>query len=211
MHNFADMRAYWKRVHDRALITTFAMFPIAGDRKKLLGNVLIFVVASLALWAIVGIEGALGGLPKTISFLVAVVLVFAAFYAVNFIAVQHRMDREAREEIESLEQIISGGEEGAAIAQPLRRKLKEAQAELANRSMSAYRCTIWANNWEQAVLDLMRKDLPEHEIHMFESISTLPKNPSQYGGGDTPYEALNAKAGKLRQIVNRLLQPQIKD
>ena len=203
--------AYWRSVARRAWADTVALFPFGQDKAKATANLVIFLIASLVLFIIGGAAPVIDKLNNFVAGGAAMLVVFTACYLMNFIAAPYRIDREKSSEIEMLRQKRMSRESRHAIAQELREKIAEIDEVnvISGGVLDGTTKAIRGMEWSDAVIEIMRKaELPEDEIHMFETIARIPGQEILYAhdAENRVVEALTAKRNKLRSIVNRLLK-----
>lgn len=198
--------AYWARAAKRAALDTMKWFPITRTTQQAFVNATIFVLASLILFWVAGITPVIEEWNAVGSAAAAAILVGTLCYLFNFIATPHRMDAEIHEENESLRIRKADAESKRKAAKELRELLtfpKTVSGLPLLMQLDALK------QWDDEVVATMRKyNVPENEIHMYDTVYRF----SIEGGmcnqlKDADLKVmLDAKWGKLRLIINRLLE-----
>lgn len=202
---------YWACVAGRAWKDTTAWFPINKKPGQAVARFAVFAVASYFLYLIAGATPVIENWSTAVSFLAATLFVGASFYALNFIAAPYRIDRELRKENASLQQKKLDKSFRITAAKALRKYLDQADGVIAAQGDVVMRGDVKeiARRWDSRVVECMRShNLPESEIHMFETIATIPKHTSfRIGQSEQQLRtALEAKRNRLRLIISGLLE-----
>lgn len=199
-------RPYWKRVACRAWADTCAFYPLLEDRRKAAKHILGQLLAAGALVMIAEASQVSEEINVWLSFMAATAILFFVVLLWNAALAPSHIDTELRKENKKL-----------AIERATSDEREEAADELQELAKYAYsiREMRWSDavEWEQQVVEAMkRRNLSKEEIYMFETISNIPEGfESPYPGLGEPRQddvtaALNAKLGKLRHIISRLLR-----
>ena len=145
-----------------------------------------------------------------LAFAVATAVTFLFVLIFNAGAAPSRIHNDISLRLDLIEKKLAKSSASRDAAEPLRDKIRELnhQIDSAKRMMDEEILAGLGLVWERSVIQLMRKyNLPENEIHMFETISSIPQSstigPMRYPEVEA---ALNAKRAKLRLKISRLLQ-----
>ncbi|MGE0650509.1 MAG: hypothetical protein AB7P12_01990 [Alphaproteobacteria bacterium] len=202
---------YWGRVACRAWADTLAFYPIFKDRPKAAIRIVGQSLAAVILACVASSQQMIEEINVWWAFALANMAVFLLLLAWNAAMAPSRLYREIYLENTALKKSAAAQEGNLAAAEELRSSLRQVEGIVSGASRSTD--IVWldsvAQDWEQGVLKIMREhNLPEQQIHMFESISTIPRGAIRLVGGpnsDQIISALDAKRAKLRLIIARLL------
>ena len=205
------MAGYWLRVLHRAWTDTRRFF---GWNKRTIVMPILFGVGSLFhLWWF-GVSAMMDEIDLFISYSLAPVGAFTILlFLWNMIAAPPRMEYEASQKAETTERELRSSQ-SILQAQVKKKQGNETLAknlqvifdngsELLNQTPGNF--GEWTGQviaWFQEAEAEMEGNLPASEIHMFRTISPVPKVKQDYV---VTRSALDARLRKLRLIIGRLL------
>lgn len=171
-----------------------------------LPGVVAFVFAVL----IPGADGFTEYLRSGFFGLIISLSVFALIFATNLMVIPSLIDQELRQQIEAHLAHVQERDDAEEVARFLQERYDIGSAIGSGRHNLDYKRARAAWQWHQKNLKLFEQLLPEHEFFMYKTIAPDPE--SKGSRLRLPFQSMqyielhNARLGKLRLIVGRLLE-----